>query len=100
MKNPDHEPNHGDLPELFARLRDTPPAANPERVGIGFETRVLARVRGGQNPDALRWFWRWSAVFGAAAVVCAALVVRDYNALNEDAFAVLDGGVTLLDVFN
>jgi hypothetical protein len=101
MKTPD-DPSDDNLSELFSRLRDVPGAADPARVENGFETRVLARVRAENDraPDGLRWFWRWSAVFGPAAIICAVLVIRDYNALNDDAFAALDGGVTLLDIFN
>ena len=96
MKHPDPD---DDLSELFTHLRAAPSAADPARAAPGFETRVLARVHATAAPDALRWFWRWSAVFGTAAIVCAVLVVQDYRALNDDALVTLEDGVTLVDLF-
>jgi hypothetical protein len=94
----DHD---GDLHQLFTQLREAPPAADidPTRVAPGFEARVLARMRETAAPDALRWFWRWSAVFGAAAAICIVLVIQNYNALNDESLAALEGGSSLLGWF-
>jgi hypothetical protein len=102
MKTPDPDSRRNDeLDDLFVHLRGRPTAGDPARVAHGFETRVLARVRAGSaaQSDALRWFWRWSAVFGAAAVVCVVLVAHNYAAFADDALVALDGGATLLDFF-
>jgi hypothetical protein len=96
MKRPGHD---DDLNELFSRMRDAPATADPARVAHGFETRVLARLRPASTPDALRWFWRWSAVFGVTAAICVVLAIQNYNALADDSLVALDGGVTLLGWF-
>ena len=97
MKVPDDKDD--ELKKIFAHLREAPPVADPARIAIGFETRVLARTRAAHSPDALRWFWRWSAVFSAAAIACVVLAIHNYNALNDDVFAALDSGISLLDWF-
>ena len=95
MNSPD------DLDELFSRLRATPPAGDPERVSPGFETRVIARLRTGspRAGEGLAWFWRWSAIFGTAAVACGVLVFQSYQALLDDSLIALEGGGALLSWF-
>jgi hypothetical protein len=90
-----------DLNGLFARLREAPPPTDPARVALGFETRVLARVRASRaaTPETLRWFWRWSAVFGAAAIVCVAVALHSYQSLDLESLAAFDDGLSLLDWF-
>jgi hypothetical protein len=95
MQHPDHD---DELNELFTHLRAAPPAADPARIAPGFESRVLARVHeAAPAPDALRWFWRWSAIFGVAAAICMMLVIQNYNALNDDSLAALDDSGEILD---
>lgn len=93
MKSPD------DLNELLTRLRDARTPADPDRVSLGFETRVVARLRNDRSNDGLTWFWRWAAVFGSTAIVCGVFAVQSYNAMLDESLTALDGGGTLLSWF-
>ncbi|MFA6962869.1 MAG: hypothetical protein WC205_19090 [Opitutaceae bacterium] len=74
------------LDPLLAALRNAP-APDADRIALGLETRVLARLRE-ERALAATWLRRWSLVLGVGTAACAALLVNnllDLSAAGLDA---------------
>lgn len=73
--NDNQQPIENRLDRLFARVRQHPP--DTSRAELGFETRLMARLRAEREAGGLmfNWAWRLAPVF---ALIVAALALHTY----------------------